>query len=172
MRKANRKISGRVRIIMATKVIMNDDAFFKKGFLISTDKTLLDLQMIHHFLSQISYWGKGISFDTVQTSIQNSLCFGIYQQQKQVGFARVITDEATFAYLCDVFILPDYRKIGLSKWLVQTIRNHVNLKNLRRLVLATADAHGLYEQFGFKQMKNPDRWMEIFRPYQQSEESA
>lgn len=157
---------------MTTKVIMNDDAFLKKGFLISTDKTLLDVHTIHHFLDQFSYWGKGISLKTVQTSIQNSICFGVYNQQKQVGFARIITDKATFAYLCDVFILPDYRKTGLSKWLIQTIRNHPNLENLRRLVLATADAHGLYEQFGFRRMKNADRWMEIFRPYQQSEEPA
>lgn len=152
---------------MATKVIMNDDAFLKKGFLISTDKTLLDVQLIHHFLDKFSYWGKGISFDTVQTSIQNSMCFGVYHHQTQVGFARTITDLATFAYVCDVFILPDYRKSGLSKWLMQTIRNHPNLKNLRRLVLATADAQGLYEQFGFAQLKNHDRWMEIFQPRQE-----
>jgi len=152
---------------MAVKVIMNDDAFFKKGFLISTDKTLLDAPVIHHFLDKLSYWGKGISMDTLQTSIQNSMCFGVYYQQKQVGFARVITDEATFAYVCDVFILPDHRKAGLSKWLVQTIRNHPKLKNLRRLVLATADAQGLYEQFGFSPIKNHDRWMEIFQPRKQ-----
>ena len=152
---------------MATKVIMNDDAFLKKGFLISTDKTLLDIMLIHHFLDQLSYWGKGISLETVQTSVQNSLCFGIYQHQKQVGFARVITDYATFAYLCDVFILPNYRKSGLSKWLIQTILRHPNLVNLRRFVLATADAQGLYEQFGFNRLKNNDRWMEIFQPYPQ-----
>ncbi|RYE36182.1 MAG: N-acetyltransferase [Sphingobacteriaceae bacterium] len=149
---------------MAIKVIMNGDAFLKKGFLISTDKTLLDINLIHHFLDQLSYWGKGISLETVKTSIQNSMCFGVYLHQKQVGFARVITDEATFAYVCDVFILPDYRKAGLSKWLIQTVRNYPGLKNLRRLVLATADAQGLYQQFGFTQIKNHDRWMEIFQP--------
>lgn len=154
---------------MGTKVIMNDDAFLKKGFLVSTDNSMLDINMIHHFLGQLSYWGKNISLQTVKTSIENSLCFGVYQQQKQVGFARVITDFATFAYLCDVFILPDYRKKGLSKWLIQNIRNHPNLQKLRRLVLATADAHGLYEQFGFSRMKNQDRWMEIFQPQQQEE---
>ncbi|MVN22195.1 GNAT family N-acetyltransferase [Mucilaginibacter sp. HMF7410] len=143
---------------------MNDDAFLKKGFLISTDKTLLDINVIHYFLDKQSYWGKGISRQTVETSIQNSLCFGVYQQQKQVGFARLITDFATFAYLCDVFILPDYRKSGLSKWLMQTIRNQPDLQNLRRWALATADAHGLYEQFGFKKLKSHDRWMEIFNP--------
>lgn len=158
---------------MATKVIMNDDAFLKKGFLISTDKALLNIPLIHHFLDQISYWGKGISLKTVETSVQNSFCFGVYQQQKQVGFARVITDEATFAYLCDVFILPDFRKIGLSKWLIQTIRNHPNLVKLRRFVLATADAHNLYENFGFSLLKNGNRWMEIFQPYiQKTEEPA
>ncbi len=154
---------------MGTKVIMNDDAFLKKGFLVSTDNSMLDINLIHHFLGQLSYWGKNISLQTVKTSIKNSLCFGVYQQQKQVGFARVITDFATFAYLCDVFILPDYRKKGLSKWLIQNIRNHPNLQKLRRLILATADAHGLYEQFGFSRMKNQDRWMEIFQPQQQEE---
>ncbi len=154
---------------MSTKVIMNDDAFLKKGFLVSTDNSMLDINMIHHFLGQLSYWGKNISLQTVKPSIENSLCFGVYQQHKQVGFARVITNFATFAYLCDVFILPDYRKKGLSKWLIQNIRNHPNLQKLRRLVLATADAHGLYEQFGFSRMKNQDRWMEIFQPQQQEE---
>ncbi len=156
---------------MATKVIMNDDAFSKKGFLISTDKSLLDVTMVHHFLNHVSYWGTGISLPTVQTSIQNSLCFGVYQHEKQVGFARVITDQATFAYLCDVFISVDYRKMGLSKWLLQTILNYPNLKNLRRWLLATADAHGLYEQFGFSGLKKPDRWLEIFQPYQQNQEA-
>jgi len=157
---------------MSIKVIMNDDAFFKKGFLISTDTALLDVTLIHHFLDQLSYWGKGISMQTVQTSIKNSLCFGVYHQQKQVGFARVITDHATFAYLCDVFILTDFRKSGLSKWLLQTIRHHPDLQNLRRWTLATADAHGLYEQFGFMRMKNQDRWMEIFQPKQQNPEET
>ncbi|WP_419803331.1 GNAT family N-acetyltransferase [Mucilaginibacter sp.] len=152
---------------MAVKVIMNDDAFLKKGYLISTDKTLLDINVIHQFLDQLSYWGKGISLEMVQTSVQNSMCFGVYHQQNQIGFARVITDAATFAYVCDVFILPDHRKSGLSKWLVQTVRNHPKLKDLRRLVLATADAQGLYGQFGFAQIKNHDRWMEIFQPRQQ-----
>ncbi|MGI4750486.1 MAG: GNAT family N-acetyltransferase [Janthinobacterium lividum] len=152
---------------MAIKVIMNDDAFLKKGFLISTDKTLLDVQLIYHFLDKLSYWGKGIRLETVQTSIQNSMCFGVYHHQKQVGFARVVTDEATFGYVCDVFILPEHRKSGLSKWLVQTVRNHFKLKNLRRLVLATADAQGLYQQFGFSQIKNHERWMEIFQPRQE-----
>jgi len=157
---------------MSIKVIMNDDAFFKKGFLISTDTALLNITLIHHFLDQLSYWGKGISLQTVQTSIQNSLCFGVYQHQKQVGFARLVTDKATFAYLCDVFILPDFRKSGLSKWLLQTIRHHPDLQNLRRWTLATADAHGLYEQFGFMRMKNQDRWMEIFQPQLQNPEES
>lgn len=155
---------------MASKVIMNDDSFLKKGFRISTDKALLDLPMIHHFLNEISYWGKGISFDLVNTSVQNSLCFGVYHQNKQIGFARVITDQATFAYLSDVFILPDYRKMGLSKWLIQIICDHSYLKNVRRFVLATADAHGLYKQFGFVEMKSQNRWMEIFQPYLQQQE--
>lgn len=156
---------------MSTKVIMND-AFFKKGFLISTEKTLLDINTIHQYLSKESYWGKGVSQQLVEKSVQNSLCFGVYLQQKQVGFARVVTDFATFAYVCDVFILSDYRKTGLSKWLIQTIRNYPDLQNLRRWLLATADAHGLYGQFGFITLKNHDRWMEIFNPTIQPEEVA
>ena len=157
---------------MAVKVIMNDDAFLKKGFLISTNNTQLDINIIHHFLDHDSYWGKGRSLQTVKTSIENSLCFGVYYQQKQVGFARVITDQATFAYLCDVFILPAHRKAGLSKWLIQTVRNHPTIQNIRRLLLATQDAHGLYEHFGFRQIKNHEHWMEIFQPNQQMEEPA
>ncbi len=138
--------------------------------MISTDKSLLDIDVIHGFLDNLSYWGKGVSRNLVATSIQNSLCFGVYQYQKQVGFARVITDLATFAHLCDVFVLPDYRKSGLSKWLLQTIRSYPDLQNLRRWTLATADAHGLYGQFGFTKLRNHDGWMEIFQPNQQNEE--
>jgi len=146
-------------------VIMNDDHFLKKGFSISTDKNLLDFDTIYHYLDQESYWAKGIQPERLQRAIANSICFGVYHKKKQIGFARVITDEATFAYLADVFILGQYRKQGLSKWLMQTIMQHPDLQGLRRWSLATADAHGLYTQFGFTPVNNPERWMHIFNPY-------
>ncbi len=147
------------------RIIMNDDAFIKKGFLISTDKKLLDIGVIHKYLGEDSYWAKGIPKEKLERAIANSMCFGVYHDKKQVGFARVITDKATFAYLADVFVLDAYRKQGLSKWLMQTIIQHAELQGLRRWVLATADAHGLYEQFGFGPLAKPDRWMDIFTPY-------
>jgi len=94
------------------------------------------------------------------------MCFGIYKNSKQAGFARVVTDQATFAYICDVFVLPAYRGLGLSKWLMQTINEHPDLQGLRRWSLATADAHGLYSQFGFTPISRPDNWMEKFKSYQ------
>jgi GNAT superfamily N-acetyltransferase len=147
------------------KVIMNDDAFVKKGFSISTDKSLIDFEVIFNYLANESYWAKGIPAEILKTAIANSMCFGIYKQGLQAGFARVVTDKATFAYICDVFILADYRHTGLSKWLIQTIKQHHELQGLRRWSLATADAHGLYAQFDFTAISRPDRWMEIFTPY-------
>jgi len=127
----------------------------------------VDLKVVHGFLTN-SYWAKGIPLETVQRSLQNSLCFGIYLQQnqgsgsdtRQVGFARVITDHATFAYLADVFVLDEFRGRGLSKWLMECIVKHPELQGLRRWCLVTRDAHGLYEQFGFKALPAPERWME------------
>jgi len=146
---------------------MNDDAFLKKGFKISTDKSLIDFETVYNYLNGESYWAKGIPVEKLRKAIQNSMCFGVYDKENsQVGFARVITDQATFAYICDVFILPGFRGLGLSKWLIQSILGHPDLQGLRRWSLATADAHGLYSQFGFTQITRPDRWMEIFRPYQ------
>jgi N-acetylglutamate synthase-like GNAT family acetyltransferase len=150
------------------KVIMNDEAFAKKGFTISTNPDLLDVDVIYNYLDKESYWAKGIPLDTFKKSLANSLCFGIYKDNKQVGLARLITDKATFAYLCDVFILEDYRGHGLSKWLMQTIRAHPDLQGLRRWSLATADAHGLYEQFGFSPLAKPQVWMEVHAPYSQN----
>jgi N-acetylglutamate synthase-like GNAT family acetyltransferase len=147
------------------KSIMNDAVFHKKGFTITTDNSLLDFDAIFAYLDGQSYWAQGITSERLKKAIDNSLCFGIYQQNKLAGFARVITDKATFAYLCDVFILPDYRGNGLSKWLVQTIINHPDLQGLRRWSLATLDAHGLYRQFGFTNISKPENWMEIFTPY-------
>lgn len=144
---------------------MNDGSFTDKGFVISTDKTLLDFDVIYNYLNDDSYWAQGISRQTLEKGIENSMCFGVYSNSSLAGFARVVTDNATFAYLCDVFILPAYRKKGLSKWLVQTIVSHPELQELRRWSLATADAQGLYKQFGFTQITKPERWMEIFAPY-------
>jgi len=144
---------------------MNDAIFEQKGFSISTDKNLLDVQLIYNFLDQDSYWARGIPVEVLQKAIANSMCFGVYKHNDQIGFARVITDNATFAYLCDVFILNNYRGLGLSKWLIQTIVNHPELQGLRRWSLATADAHGLYKQFGFTTITKPERFMEIFTPY-------
>ena len=144
---------------------MNDEAFAKKGYQISTDKSLLKFDTIFTYLDQQSYWAKGIPAQKLKTAISNSMCFGVYKGTDQVGFARVVSDKATFAYLCDVFILPAYRGVGLSKWLVQTITAHPELQGLRRWSLATQDAHGLYKQFGFKEINNPESWMQIFTPY-------
>src|ERR1700744_3738425 len=148
------------------RVIMNDDAFRKNGFTISTDKALLDFDVIFNYLDHESYWAQGIPVEKVKKAIEGSICFGVYHNGKQAGFARIISDKATFAYLCDVFILNDYRRQGLSKWLMQTIVNHPDLQGLRRWSLATADAHGLYAQFGFAPLSKPDVWMEIYTPYQ------
>ncbi len=133
----------------------------KGNFLISTDKEKLDLSAIHHYLSTESYWAKQIPIEIVKKCIENSLCFGIYENKKQIGFARVISDYSTFAYLADVYVLTEYRKQGLSKWLMEFIMSHPELQGLRRFSLATLDAHGLYEHYGFKRLENPDRYMEI-----------
>ncbi|MEP9405785.1 GNAT family N-acetyltransferase [Peribacillus frigoritolerans] len=147
-----------------------------KGFSISTNKKYLDVDVIHDFLNQEAYWSKGIPKETVIKSIENTtLCFGVYKGEignegsEQVGFARVITDLATHAYLCDVFILPDYRKLGLSKWLMDVITNHSELKEVRRFMLATNDAHSLYEKFGFNQIDKPELFMQKVgkTPFQQ-----
>ena len=129
----------------------------KDGFTISTDPALLDIHCIHQYLATESYWAAGIPITTVEKSIAHSLCFGMYTAGKQIGFARLVTDRATFAYLADVFILPAYRGKGLSKWLMETIQAHPELQQLRRWMLGTRDAHGLYEQFGWKQMDEAAR---------------
>jgi GNAT superfamily N-acetyltransferase len=127
---------------------------------ISTDPSRLDLDLIRDYLAR-SYWAKGISRETVERSIAGSLCFGLFEGARQIGFARVITDRATFAYLADVFILEEFRGRGLGKRLMETIRAHPDLRNLRRWMLVTRDAHGLYEKFGFRPLANPERVMEI-----------
>jgi N-acetylglutamate synthase-like GNAT family acetyltransferase len=130
------------------------------SFEVSTDKARLDLELIHRFLSE-SYWAKGIPFETVKRSIDGSICFGIYLEKKQIGFARVISDCATFAYLADVFVLDGHRGQGASKLLMQHVLAHSELQGLRRWFLMTRDAHGLYKRYGFAPLPNPDRAMEI-----------
>lgn len=137
---------------------------WRKGeYLISTDKRLLDLSVIHGFLTT-SYWAEGIPIETVEKSIEHSLNFGVYKAGEQIGFARVITDYATYAYIGDVFILEGYRGQGLSKRLMQAISDHPELQGLRRWTLLTRDAHGLYRQTGFTEPRYPERYMEKIDP--------
>jgi GNAT superfamily N-acetyltransferase len=135
----------------------------KDGYRISDDPALLDLDVIHGFLRE-SYWSPGVPREVVEKSVRGSLCFGIYRDAAQVGFARCVTDRATFAWLADVFVLPAHRGRGLSKWLLERIRAHPDLQGLRRFCLATRDAHGLYAQYGFVPLRSPDRFMEIHDP--------
>jgi GNAT superfamily N-acetyltransferase len=132
-------------------------------FEISTDAARLDIGLIHGFLST-SYWARGRRRSVVERAIRNSLCFGVYREQRQVAFARVVTDRAVFAYMMDVFVLPEYRGRGISKTLLRTILDHPDLQNLRLFLLVTRDAHGLYEQFGFRPLAEPAQVMEIRDP--------
>ncbi len=134
------------------------------NYLISTDPSRLDLEVIQAYLSQESYWAPGIPMDIVRRASQNSLNFGLYRDRQQIGLVRVVSDYATFAYISDVFILPDARGRGLSKWLLSVVMAHPALQGLRRWSLATTDAHGLYARFGFTPLHNPERHMEIFDP--------
>lgn len=133
-------------------------------YLISTDKDKLDIHLIHNFLTSESDWSKGISFEIVKKSIDNSLNFGIYIDQKQIGYARVISDFSTIAYLGDIFILKEYRGLGLSKWLMEVILGHKDLQNLRRWILLTSTAKWLYEKYGFTKVPKPEIYMEKFNP--------
>ena len=133
-------------------------------FLISTSRDLLNLDVVHGFLTNC-YWSKGVPREVVAASNEHSLCFGVYDGEgEQVGFARVITDFATIAYVGDVFVLETHRGHGLGKWLMQCITQHPALQNLRRWILTTRDAHGLYSQVGFTTVKAPERYMELHRP--------
>ena len=131
---------------------------------ISIDRAEVDLAVVHAFLSQEAYWSKNIPRDVVEKSIENSYCFSAFINGVQVGFARVVTDAATFAYLADVFVLPEFRGRGISKKLMQSVQSHPELQGLRRWMLMTADAHKLYENYGFSALAEPDRAMEISRP--------
>jgi len=133
-------------------------------FEISTDKERLEIENIHKFLSEEAYWAKTRTLEQTKIAIHNSLCFGVYQNGRQVGFARVVSDSATFAYIGDVFVLEEFRGSGLSKKLMEAIVSHPDLQGLRRWLLATRDAHGLYEQFEFSSLKFPERWMERTAP--------
>jgi len=137
-------------------------------YVISTDINRLDLDVVHQFLVN-SYWSEGLPFEVLERSIQHSLVFGLYeqrqhQQQQQIGFARVVTDYATFAYLSDVFVLEVFRGQGLGTWLIQTIIAYPKLQELRRWLLATKDAHPFYQPFGFQTLNNPDRFLEKWSP--------
>ena len=134
------------------------------GYKIDNSLAAMDLSVIHDYISK-SYWSTGIPFDTLRRALENSLCFGVFSESgEQVGFARMITDTATFAYLADVFVLEEHRGRGLSKWLMHCILVHPELQGLRRITLATRDAHGLYEQFGFSALASPEIFMELWDP--------
>jgi GNAT superfamily N-acetyltransferase len=131
----------------------------RDGYLISTDASMLDLEVVHAYLSR-SYWAAGVPEDVVRRSIENSLCFGVYRGEEQAGFARVVTDRATFAYLADVFVLEEHRRQGIGKWLVEVILSHPDLQGLRRWMLATRDAHDLYRRYAFTELARPGIFME------------
>ncbi len=142
---------------------MNEE--WRQGeYLISTDRARLDVGLIHEFLSESSYWAQGRPRELVERSIEHSHCFGIYHGERQVGFARVITDYATFAWIADVFVVEEFRGRGLAKWLCEVMLAHPELQGLRRWVLATKDAHELYRRTGFQELLRPERWMERHDP--------
>lgn len=129
-------------------------------FTIDTDNARLDVDAVQAFLENDSYWAQTRTRDQTETAIANSICFGLYCGERQIGFARVVSDRATFGYIGDVYVLDEFRGQGLSKWLMETIISHPDLQGLRRWVLATRDAHGLYEKYGFHELVHPERWME------------
>jgi GNAT superfamily N-acetyltransferase len=136
----------------------------RDDFVISTDKNRLQFDLIQSFLKTESYWANNRTPEQTRRAIDNSICFGMYDHDVQIGFARVVTDRATFAYVGDVFIVKEFRGRGLSSWLMEVIVGHPELQGLRRWVLATRDAHGLYRKFGFTELHHPDRWMEWAAP--------
>jgi GNAT superfamily N-acetyltransferase len=137
---------------------------FDRGeWVVSCDRAKLDLDLIHQFLTH-SYWAKGIPRDVVERSLENSLCFGVFERAEQIGFARVITDYATYAYLADVFVVESHRSRGVAKFLMECILRHPRLENLRRWMLVTRDAHRLYRKFGFTPLAEPQRFMERHDP--------
>jgi len=142
--------------------VTESDVYQKDGFTITTDKNSLDVEFIHNFLANESYWARGRSLELVQRSIDNSVNFGVFDGHKQIGFARVVTDLATFAYLGDVFIIEEYRGRKLAVWLIEVITSHPKLQGFRRWILSTRDAHELYRRFGFTELDDPTKWMGRF----------
>lgn len=132
---------------------------------ISTDPARIDIDFVFRFLSEDSYWAAGVAREVVERSIEHSMVFGLYREQKQIGFARVVSDRATFAWLADVFVAEGERSRGLSKWLMECVMEHADLQRLRRWMLATRDAHELYRRYGFAELAEPARFMEIHQPY-------
>lgn len=138
---------------------------------VTTDSDRFDNELIFKFLHDEAYWCKGISREAVETALQNSTCFGAFEGSTQVGFARVVSDYATFAYLCDVFVISSHRRRGVGKALMRAVLDHPSVKGLRRVVLVTLNAHGLYEPFGFQPIPNVERWMAIeVTPYEAYEQ--
>ena len=144
--------------------LQNNYEVRRGDFYISTDKNRHNIEVIHDFLAYESYWSMDIPLHVVRKAISNSLCFGVFKGDEQVGFARVVSDYVTFAWLADVFILKEYRGTGLSKWLLEVIMRHPDLQILRRWMLATRDAHELYSRYGFKPIAHPERLMENHQP--------
>lgn len=142
---------------------MSHVEYQKESYRITTDPNQIDVDAVHAYLTA-SYWAKGIPRETVAKSIRQSLSFGLFEGARQIGLARIISDRATFAYLCDVYVLEDYRGRGLARWLMESVVAHPDLMGLRRFVLVTRDAHGLYEKFGFTALKRPEGFMEIVQP--------
>jgi ribosomal protein S18 acetylase RimI-like enzyme len=140
-----------------------DHEWKKDGLLVSTDPARLDVDAVHAFLTR-SYWAAGIPREVVERSLRNSLCFGLYEGGKQVGLARVITDHATFAYLCDVYVLESHRGRGLGRWLMSCVMAHPEMEGLRRINLVTRDAHALYRPFGFVTPPQPENYLELRKP--------
>src|SRR5215208_3339258 len=134
--------------------------FKRDDFVISTDTSRLDVEAIQKFLAEDSYWAQDRTPEQTRTAIENSICFGVYDGERQIGFGRVVSDRATFAYVGDVYIISEFRGRGLSKWLMEVIVGHPELQGLRRWVLATRDAHSLYEKVGFMELVHSERWME------------
>ncbi len=143
---------------------MKNQKWQKGEFTITTSRNDLQGEAILDYLVNQSYWARNRTIEQMETVIENSLCFGVYKDEKQIGFARVVTDFATFAYLGDVYILDEFQGNGLGKWLMETIVAHPDLQVFRRWILATRDAHTLYEKYGFTELKHPERWMEKADP--------
>lgn len=143
---------------------MTESFDLEKGeFTITTERERLDVDAIHAYLTR-AYWSEGVPRETVARAIANSVCFGVFRGSEQIGLARVVTDSATYAYLCDVYILEEYRGKGLGTWLMECVMGHASIQGLRRFSPATRDAHGLYRKFGFRELAKPQSQMEIHRP--------